>query len=117
MRTFRDLRAWQAAHALVLEVYKATDRLPAGERHGLCSQMRRAAVSVAANIAEGAGGTPAEFARFLRIARGSLDELRYYFILAADLGYFPRDASEALEAQADDIAKMLHGLTKQQRAL
>jgi len=101
----------------VLQVYEVTEKLPAAEGYGLCSQMRRAAVSVAANIAEGAGGTPAEFVRFLRIATGSLDELRYYFILGADLKYLPQELWDALETQADHVAGLLYGLTRQQRAL
>jgi four helix bundle protein len=85
---FEDLIVWQKSHALVLAVYKATAKFPKEEMYGLVSQMRRAAVSVPANIAEGfkrRGRT--DKARVLNIAQGSLEELRYYFLLSGDLGY------------------------------
>jgi len=87
-KSFRDLRVWNAAHEWVLEIYKVTTRFPREELFGLTSQLRRAAVSVAANIAEGFGkrGAPDKL-RFYNIAQGSLNECEYYLILAADLGY------------------------------
>ena len=101
-RTFTDLEIWQKGHALVLMVYKWTRQLPKEEVFGLTSQMRRAAVSVPANIAEafkkrGKSGK----ARILNISQSSLEELRYYFILCGDLGYLPREiASEEIEQLA-----------------
>src|SRR5215470_15663311 len=87
-RTFRDLLVWQKAHAFVLAVYRFTDSFPDREKFGLSHQMRRAAVSIPANIAEGFGKrSRAEKARFLNIAEGSLEECRYYLILTEDLGY------------------------------
>src|SRR5215813_10463596 len=87
-RSFRDLVVWQKAHEFVLAVYRFTESFPDREKYGLSHQMRRAAVSIAANIAEGFGKrSPAEKARFLNIADGSLEECRYYLILAQDLGY------------------------------
>lgn len=87
-RTFEDLIVWQKAHAFVLEIYKLSECLPKTELFGLTSQMRRAAVSVPANIAEGFKklGT-ADKLRFLNIAQGSLEECRYYLILCRDLHY------------------------------
>jgi four helix bundle protein len=87
-QSFRDLVVWQKAHAFVLAVYRLTEAFPDREKFGLSHQMRRAAVSIPANIAEGFGKrSQAEKARFLNIAEGSLEECRYYLILAQDLGY------------------------------
>jgi four helix bundle protein len=87
-RTFKDLLVWQKAHQLALAIYRLTASFPKQEMFGLTCQMQRAAVSVAANIAEGfkRRGKP-DKARLLNIAQGSLDESRYYLILAEDLGY------------------------------
>ena len=102
---FQDLLVWQKAHAQVLAVYKMTSRFPKEELFGLTSQMRRSAVSVAANIAEGFKRRgKGDKARVLNIAEGSLEELRYFFILAADLGYAPKGSNEA---DAEEIARML----------
>src|SRR5947209_3400192 len=87
-RSFRDLLVWRKAHEFTLAVYTFTAGFPKAETYGLALQMRRAAVSVPANIAEGfrRRGKP-EKARFMNIAEGSLEESRYYLILAKDLGY------------------------------
>ena len=86
-RSFRDLVVWQKAHEFVLAVYRFTASFPDREKFGLSHQMRRAAVSVPANIAEGFGKrSQPEKTRFLNIAEGSLEECRYYLILAHDLG-------------------------------
>ncbi|MCX6842027.1 MAG: four helix bundle protein [candidate division WOR-3 bacterium] len=106
---FEDLLVWQKAHQMVLRVYRITGSFPAEERFGLSSQMRRAAVSVPANLAEGFKKRGVrDKLNFYNIAQGSLEELRYYLILSKDLGYMPdnRDMAEA----AEEIAKMLHGL-------
>jgi four helix bundle protein len=89
-RTFQDVIAWQKAHAFVLAAYRYSVGFPRTETYGLTSQFRRAAVSIPANIAEGfrRKGKP-EKVRFLNIAQGSLEECRYYLILAQDLGYGP----------------------------
>ena len=87
-KKFEDLAVWQKAHTLVLRVYKMTRGFPKEELFGLSAQMRRAAVSVPANIVEGfyrAGRS--DKARFMNVAQSSLEELRYYFILSRDLGY------------------------------
>jgi four helix bundle protein len=87
-RSFRDLLVWQKAHVCVLALYAFTSAFPKQETHGLVSQMRRAAISIPANIAEGFRRRgKADKARFLNIAEGSLEETRYYLILAQDLGY------------------------------
>jgi four helix bundle protein len=87
-RSFTDLVLWRKAHDLVLAVYRGTSKFPATERYGLGSQLRRAAVSIPANIAEGFKKRgQADKARFLNIAQGSLEEARYYLILTRDLAY------------------------------
>ncbi len=87
-RSFTDLDVWKNSHACVLEVYRLTETFPNHERYGLTIQLRRSAVSIPANIAEGFRKyTPSDKARFLNTAEGSLEECRYYCILAQDLGY------------------------------
>ena len=93
---FEDLVVWQKSHSLVLRVYKLTRTFPKDELFGITSQMRRAAVSVPANIAEAFSKKgKADKARILNISQASLEELRYYFILSRDLGYLPEDAGWA----------------------
>ena len=100
MRDHRKLEVFELADRLVIEVYQHTRRFPKEERYGLVSQMRRCAVSVAANIVEGCGRrTEAEFDRFLDIAFGSLRELGYFIDLSARLGFLAGD-SEALLAKS-----------------
>ena len=102
---FQDLIVWQKAHALVLRVYAITKGFPKEELFGLTSQMRRSAVSVPANIAEGfKRRSKADKARVLNIAEGSLEELRYFFILATDLNYAPKGS---YERDAEEVARML----------
>jgi four helix bundle protein len=102
---FEDLIFWQKSHALTLRVYKLTTAFPKHEVFGLSAHMRRAAVSVAANIAEGFSKRGrSDKARFMNIAQGSLEELRYYFILARDLEYVSRDS---LWEDVDDVARLL----------
>jgi len=87
-RTFQDLLVWQKAHRFVLEVYAFTAAFPKQETYGLALQMRRAAVSIPANIAEGFRRRgKADKARFMNLAEGSVEECRYYLVLAKDLGY------------------------------
>lgn len=87
-KTFEDLLVWQKAHQFVLAVYRLSQSFPPSERYGLSSQSRRAAVSIAANIAEGFNRrSKADKLRFLNIAQGSVSESRYFLILARDLEY------------------------------
>ena len=105
--SFRDLVVWQEAHKLVLMVYKVTTAFPASEQYGLTSQLRRAAVSVPANIVEGFHRQSwQEKTRFYNIAEASLEEAKYYLILASDLGYLK--AIEELNEQADSVGRLLH---------
>jgi four helix bundle protein len=88
MKDFRDIKVWQKAHDLTLEIYKATRSFPKDELYTLVSQIRRASVSIPANVAEGCGrGTDSELRQFLQIAMGSASELEYHLVLARDLGY------------------------------
>jgi four helix bundle protein len=88
IQRFEDLEVWQKAHGIALETYKMTKKFPDEEKFGLVSQMRRAAVSIAANIAEGFKKRGKnDKANFYNISQGSLEELRYYIILSKDLGY------------------------------
>ncbi len=107
--SYRDLIAWRKAMDLVVGVYAETARLPVEERFGLALQMRRAAVSIPSNIAEGWGRGPTpDFTRFLRIARGSILELSTQVEICTTLG-FPGDW-EAILGQADEVRKILQGL-------
>lgn len=106
-----DLEVWKHAMRLARDVYRASTTFPETEKFGLSSQMRRAAVSVASNIAEGAGrGSRIEYARYLRIARGSLMELDTQIWIAHDLGYLGE--RHDLHEAAQHIAAMLNALIK-----
>jgi four helix bundle protein len=109
-QNFQELVVWQKSHQLTLRVYKLTSGFPKTETYGLSSQMRRAAVSVPANIAEGFKKRGrSDKARLLNVAQGSLEELRYYFILARDLSYLPADSSWE---DVDEVARVLGGYIK-----
>jgi four helix bundle protein len=111
MRDFKKLQVWGKAHELSLAVYKATSTFPQQELFGLTSQLRRAAVSLPANIAEGFGRSgEAELARFLRIALGSASELEYHIILSTDLRYLNNSASQHLLKHVTDVKRMLTSL-------
>jgi four helix bundle protein len=113
VRDFKSLQVWQKSHQLTLAVYWVTSAMAKSERHGLISQMRRAAVSIAANIAEGSGrGTDDEFMRFLHISAGSAKELEYHFLLALDLGYITDDVYQGLNEQVLEIQRMLARLMR-----
>jgi|SRR3972149_6675562 len=109
-KRFSDLIVWQKAHQFVLDVYRLSSEFPKTEIYGLTSQIRRAAVSVPANIAEGfRKQTNPEKLRFLNIAQGSLEECRYYLILVSDLGY---GSTEKLDCQLIEVSKLLQGYSK-----
>lgn len=104
-KSFQDLIVWQKAHQLVLGVYQYTSAFPKTETYGLASPMRRAAVSVPANIAEGFKKRgKADKARFMNISQGSLEESRYYLILSKDLGY---GDNQPLKHQLEEVSKLL----------
>ncbi len=108
---FRKLIVWQRAHQLVLQVYKLTEKFPKNEMFGLTSQLRRAIVSVPANVAEGyAAGGKGQFKRYLDIAQGSLAEVEYYLILAQDLIYITSSQYEQAESLRAETGFLLHRL-------
>jgi len=113
LRSYRDLLVWQRSYATSLKVYRLTAGFPAGELYGLVSQMRRAAVSVPSNIAEGYGRhTSAEFLRSLRIAYGSNCELETQTMLACDLGLVRSQASADLQNDIHELELMLASLMR-----
>jgi len=113
MQRFTELVVWQRAHALVLEVYRLSDPFPRVESFGLTSQIRRAAVSVAANIAEGSKRrTGRDYAHLLNVAEGSLAEVEYLLMLSRDLGLVTEEQYRKLADQATEVASMLSGLRK-----
>jgi four helix bundle protein len=113
VQDFRKLLVWQKSHLLVLEVYRLARDFPRDELFGLTSQMRRSAVSIPSNVAEGSGrGSDADFGRFLVIAMGSSSELEYQLLLARDLGYVESGAHQTVEALVKEVKKMLAALIK-----
>ena len=104
-RTFQDLLVWRKAHRFVLEVYAFSAMFPKQETYGLSQQMRRAAVSIPANIAEGfRRRSKPDKARFMNMAEGSVEECRYFLILARDLGY---GDSDKLTAMLEEVSRLL----------
>ncbi len=112
-RNFRSIQAWKFSDDLAVTVYEATKMFPSEERYGLISQMRRAAVSVPANIAEGATrSSQREYAQFLSIAKGSLAELEYYLHLSKRLRYMNDSEHDRLFQLQQLVGRVLHGLLK-----
>ena len=111
MKDFKELKVWSKAHTTTLELYRLTRLFPKEELYGLTSQIRRAAASIGANIAEGCGRkSDGEMARFLHIARGSAVELEYHLLLARDLEFLPAVRFTVLEREVDEIQRMLTSL-------
>jgi four helix bundle protein len=109
MKDFRSLKVWEKSHELTLQVYKATDSFPKHELYGVTSQIRRAAVSVPTNIAEGCGkDSDGELKRYFLIAMGSASELEYLLILARDLNYLTDGDYKEMQIQLIEIRKMLN---------
>lgn len=108
-KDFRELIIWQRAHELALTIYRITDTFPSNEQFGLANQMRRAAVSVSSNIAEGfERNTAKDFSHFLIIARGSLAEVTAQLLLAKDLAYLTPDECERTILSIKELHKMLN---------
>lgn len=113
MRDFRNIVAWQKADDLAVQVYRLTESLPRSEIFGLTAQMRRAAISVAANIAEGsARATLKDYIHFLFIAKSSLVEVEYYLHLCQRLGYLDGDSYNGVTQMQKEAARVLQGLIK-----
>jgi four helix bundle protein len=110
-RAHTELEAWREGIALVKAMYEATKGFPAEERYGLTSQIRRAAVSIPANIAEGAArGTKKEFLQFLIIARGSISELETLLTIAEEVGFLSNEKAGDLDRSCDQVSSRLSGL-------
>ena len=116
IQTFREIIAWQKAHELVLAVYKITDDFPKKEDFVLTSQIRRCAISIASNIAEGfKRKTKNDSLHFYNIAQGSLEELKYQLLLGKDLRYIADKDYSEVSATTEEVGKLLHGWMKIQR--
>ena len=110
-KNFKNIRAWELADKLAISIYKFTKNFPKEELYGITSQIRRAAVSVPSNIAEGAArNSGKEFVQFLYIAQGSLSEIEYLIYLSRNLGFLNDENYAALEEIRSECAKTLHGL-------
>ena len=114
MRDYKKIKAWELAHQLALNVYRSTARFPASEQFGVTSQLRRAASSVPANIAEGSGRkkTDKDFLRLLDIALGSLKETEYFLLLSNELNYLQKAEWKTLQERVTDALKCLVGFIK-----
>ncbi|MGC1659408.1 MAG: four helix bundle protein [Candidatus Acidiferrales bacterium] len=111
MQRFTNLLVWQRSHALALAVYRLTAKFPGDEKFGLTSQLRRAALSVPTNIAEGSKRiSRQDYARFLNMAEGSLAEAEYLLMVSRDLGYATAQEIESHQKEATEIASMLSSL-------
>jgi four helix bundle protein len=117
MQSYKDLVVWQKSMSLVTAVYKVTKAFPREEIYGLTSQMRRCAVSIPSNIAEGQGrATKGEFVQFLCHARGSLFELETQISISGELGYMDLQQTTALLEQLTEVARILNGLLSSLRS-
>lgn len=110
IKTFNDLKVYQRSYELALRMHKVTQTFPQIEKYELSSQLRRAAVSIPANIAEGYGNTTAEFKRYLRMANGSSNEVRVYIDISYDLGYVDKEVREQLLDEYEIVSKQLYSL-------
>lgn len=111
VQDFRKLKVWEKSHAFVLDVYKSTEVFPKSELYGLTSQLRRSAMSVPMNIAEGCGrGSDADFGRFLQMSLGSASEADYQLLLSSDLRYLHPTAYERLGQSIQEVKRMLSSL-------
>jgi four helix bundle protein len=117
MKDLCELQVWHKAHALTLEIYRATKEFPATEKYGLTSQLRRSASSVPAKIAEGCGrDTAADLKRFLQIAMGSAPEVEYQLLLAHDLGLLGEALFDQLTNRVQEVKRMLAAFITKLRA-
>jgi four helix bundle protein len=109
-RDYKDLIAWKKSVALALAIYRETFNFPSEEKYGLISQLRRAAVSIPSNIAEGEGRNARDFQRYLLIALGSLKELETQILISDALGYLGKGKAIVLMEKASEIGRLIHGL-------
>ena len=113
MQDFKKLKVWNVAHSFVLDVYGATKAFPSAERFGLTAQLRKSALSIPSNLAEGCGrGSTGSFALFVQIACGSACEAEYQLLLARDLGYLKNENHTLLSQQIAEVERMLTSLNR-----
>ena len=113
LKTYRDLKVWQKSYELCLKIYRITGKFPKEEKYGLTSQLRRSAVSVPSNIAEGYGRkTTADYIRMLYIAYGSICEVETQILLAGDLGFIEKGALATIKGNIVEVERMLKALIK-----
>ena len=113
VKTFRDLKVWEKAHKLTLQIYQITKTFPIEEKFGIISQLRRSASSVPTNIVEGfKRRSKKEYSYFLNLADSSLEETKYHLILSLDLGYLIQKDFNELEELSNEVGRMLNGLQK-----
>jgi four helix bundle protein len=118
MQDFKNIEVWKKAHKLVLDIYQYTISFPSSELYGITSQIRRAAVSIPTNIAEGsAKGSNADFGRYLQIAFGSASEVEYLLLLSFELKFINEESYTVLLNQIIEIKKMLSGFIKKLKAV
>lgn len=117
MRNYRDLKVWEKAHRLTLDIYKATTKFPKEEQYNLTSQIRRASVSIPTNIAEGSGkNSNLDLARFLQISFGSTHEVEYLIFLSFELAFLDNNEFTKLNSDIGEIKAMLISLIKKVRS-
>ncbi|MDH3729922.1 MAG: four helix bundle protein [Acidimicrobiia bacterium] len=113
MQDFRNLRVWRDAHRLAVAIYSSTHAFPPSEQFGLTSQLRRSAASISANIAEGVNrGSDKDFARFVRMALSSTNELESHLLLARDVGFVTSEESRRLKADLERVRRQMIQLSK-----
>ena len=113
VETVEELEVFKKSHSFTLKTYKVTESFSESERFGLMAQMRRASVSIPANLMEGGHRlSRKEFRQFVNISKGSVGELKYYLILSKDLGYLPISRYPTLKGELEEMSKMLTGLIK-----
>ena len=117
MQDFTQLKVWQKAHTFTVNLYKITNSFPTEEKYGLTNQLRRAAISIESNIAEGCGRNgDKEFSRFIDIAQGSSYEVRCQVFVARDLQYISIEKFEILDEKITEISRMLNSLNQKLKA-
>ena len=117
MSDYKNLIVWKKSHEFVLKIYKISSSFPRDEQYGITSQIRRASISMPSNIAEGsARGSDADFARFLRIALGSANEVDYLLLLAKEISIIKPEIYKQLSIDIDEISKMLSSFVKKLKA-
>jgi len=113
LKDFRGLKVWEKAHQLTLSIYRVTNEFPNEEKYGLASQLRRSAVSIPTNLAEGCGrGSDQELNRFVQVAMGSASEVEYLLLVCHELGYLDSTVHQQLEERTTEVKRMLVSLVR-----